>query len=131
MKLLKIKNQDSEIRPREEWPNTEEGQLLLDVYQDEKNIYIKSTIAGVNPQDLEIALHNDMLTIKGSRKSEMELEGYDYFFQECYWGDFSRSIILPVEVESAKIGAELKNGVLKITIPKSKKRRKIPIKITE
>jgi len=131
MKLLKIKNQDSEIRPREEWPNTEEGQLLLDVYQDEKNIYIKSTIAGVNHQDLEIALHNDMLTIKGSRKSEMELEGYDYFFQECYWGDFSRSIILPVEVESAKIGAELKNGVLKITIPKSKKRRKIPIKITE
>lgn len=106
-----------------------DGQLLIDVFQDEKNIYIKSTIAGVEPSDLEISLNNDLLTIRGRRKSETDFENYDYFYQECYWGSFSRSVILPVEVEESKIQANLKNGVLTITLPKSDRKRNIPIKV--
>ncbi len=107
----------------------EEGQLLLDVYQDEKNIYITSTIAGTKPEDLEINLNNDMLTIRGTREADTNITTTDYFYQECYWGNFSRSIILPMEIKHEKIKADLKNGVLTITLPKAKKRKNIPIDI--
>ncbi len=107
----------------------EEGQLLLDVYQDEKNIYIASTIAGANPEDLEINLNNDMLTIRGTRQAGVDIASTDYFYQECYWGSFSRSIILPMEIKHEKIKADLKNGVLTITLPKAKKRNTIAIDI--
>jgi len=108
-----------------------EGQLLLDVFQDDKNIYIKSTIAGVRPQDLDISVNNDMLTIRGSRSHEQAVSQKDYFFQECYWGNFSRSIILPTEVKSDKISATLKNGVLTVTLPKLERKRNIPVKVKE
>ena len=109
-----------------------EGQLLLDVYQDKKNIYIKSAIAGVKAQDLKISLHNDMLTIRGERRNEVVVDSeVDYFYQECYWGSFSRSIILPVEVKTDKIAATLKNGVLTITLPKAQRRTNIPIEVKE
>jgi len=111
--------------------NENEGQLLLDVYQDDQNIYVKSTIAGVRPDDLDISVNNDMLTVRGTRIHEQENEGKDYFFQECYWGSFSRSIILPVEVKSDKISATLKNGVLTITLPKAEKKRIVPVEIKE
>lgn len=107
----------------------DDGQLLLDVYQDEKNIYVKSTIAGVKSEDLDISIHNDMLTIRGHRAHEQEIDQKNYFYQECYWGGFSRSIILPTEVKSDKISATLKNGVLTITLPKLGRRQNIPINI--
>lgn len=106
-----------------------EGQLLIDVYQDEKNIYVRSTIAGVDPKDLDISLNNDLLTIRGTRNKEVDFDNFDYFYQECYWGSFSRSVILPVDVDQEKIQASLKNGVLTIKLPKSTKKRNIPIKI--
>lgn len=112
------------------WMNEDnDGQLLLDVYHDKENIYIKSTIAGVKPEDLEISLNNDMLTIRGVRKQTDEVEEKDYFYKECYWGGFSRSIILPTEVKSDKISATLKDGVLTITLPKLERQRTIPIAI--
>jgi HSP20 family protein len=109
--------------------NEDDGQLLLDIYLDDKNIYIKSTIAGVKPEDLAISLNNDMLTIRGSRTHEDEMENKEYFCQECYWGSFSRSIILPAEVKSDKISAVLKNGVLTITLPKAVRHQTIPINV--
>lgn len=109
----------------------DEAELLLDVYQDDKNIYIKSTIAGVEPDDLDIAVNNDMLTIRGQRTSESEVDEADYFYHECYWGNFSRSIILPVEIRTDKIEAEMKNGLLKITLPKMKRQRNIPINVKD
>jgi HSP20 family protein len=96
-----------------------EGQLSIDVYQTDQNIIVKSTIAGVKPEDLKILLHNDLLTIKGSRHSGQEIKDDDYLYQECYWGSFSRSIILPAEVDNKKVEAELENGVLTITLYKS------------
>ena len=108
----------------------EEGQLSVDVYQDGPNIYIKSTIAGVEPEDIDITFDSDMITIRGKREKDKSIRQEDYFYQECYWGGFSRSIILPVDVQEEKIKAELRNGVLTITLPKAK-RRDINIKVKD
>ncbi len=105
-----------------EWLNEEpetEGQLAIDVFQTNKKIIIKSTIAGVKPEDLKISLHNDLLTIKGSRSIKEEVKEEDYLYRECYWGSFSRSIILPAEVDNKQVEAELESGVLTITLRKN------------
>jgi len=96
----------------------DDGQLTLDVYQTDKDIIIKSTIAGVSPEDLDIAYNNGMLTIKGERKTEETIDKENYFYQELYWGSFSRSVILPADVEEDNIEAELKNGILTVRLPK-------------
>jgi len=98
-------------------PETE-GQLSIDVYQIDKKIIIKSTIAGVKPEDLKISLHHDLLTIKGRREMNEKIKDENYLYQECYWGPFSRSIILPAEVDNKKVEAEIENGVLTITLHK-------------
>lgn len=113
---------DSENKDNWEEEDTE-GQLTVDVYQTDKDIVVKSTIAGVKPEDLHVDINNDMLTIKGERKMVSEVKEEDYFYQECYWGAFSRSIILPVEIDSDKIAAALEDGILTITLPKAKKAR--------
>lgn len=100
-----------------EEPETE-GQLAIDVYQTDKKIIVKSTIAGVKPEDLKISLHHDLLTIKGTRSIGTEINEEDYLYRECYWGSFSRSIILPAEVDSKRVEAELENGVLTISLYK-------------
>jgi len=95
-----------------------EAQLSCDVWEDDDNIIIKSTLAGVKPEDLEISISNDLLTIRGTRHNEEEVKSESYFSRECYWGSFSRSIVLPREVYQKKIDATLKNGVLTIKLPK-------------
>jgi len=114
------------------WPNIEheEGQLAIDVYETSKNIVVKSTIAGVNSKDIEISLNNDMLTVKGERKKEELEEVVNYLYQECFWGKFSRTIILPIEVKANKVSATLEEGVLTIILPidKAKKQRVIKVK---
>jgi HSP20 family protein len=107
----------------------EEGQLSIDVYETEKDIIIKSTIAGAKPNDLDITMDNDMLTIRGKRHDINEKEDRNYLYQECYWGSFSRSVILPVEVDTKKIDASLENGVLTIALKKIKKGGKIGVKV--
>src|SRR3989338_2257575 len=102
-------------------PSETEGQLSVDVFQTPADIVINSTIAGVTPAHLDIAITNDMVTIRGRRESDDDLKKDDYFYQECYWGPFSRSIILPVDVQTDKSLATLKNGVLTIKLPKSEK----------
>lgn len=109
----------------------EEGQLAVDVYQDEKNIIIRAPIAGVGPEDLDISLHNDMVTIRGRREYENRVEEKDYFYRECYWGSFSRSIILPTDVKTEEVEANLKNGVLTVILPKAQKARLITVKEIE
>ncbi len=96
-----------------------EGQLTIDVYQTDDAIVIKSTIAGVKPEDLDVAINNDMVTIKGERKNEETVPDGNYYYQECYWGPFSRSILLPVDIISDKAEASLKNGILSIRLPKA------------
>jgi len=107
----------------------EEGQLTLDVYQTPGEIVIKSTIAGVAPEDLDISITNDMVIIKGERKNSEEVKTEDYYYQECYWGKFSRSVILPVDVDPDKSKAVLKNGILTIRLPKIEKVKTKKIKV--
>lgn len=120
---------DKELN-QDEWLTEDyEGQLALDVYQTPNDIIIKAAIAGVKPEDISISISNDMLTIRGKRKQEKEVKNEDYFYRECYWGGFSRSIILPTEVNTDAIEATMKNGILVITLPKIKKGRPINILI--
>jgi len=126
-KLAGAKNAPLENMPNknanETTPNSQdyEGQLTIDVYQTPGEIVIKSTIAGVKPEDLDVNINNDMLTVKGIRKNDAHIKPEDYYYQECYWGPFSRSVILPVDVETENIKAELKNGILTIILPKASK----------
>lgn len=106
----------------------QEGQLAVDVYQTESELVIQSAIAGVRPEDLDISIERDIITIEGERRKPFEESG-DYFTQECYWGKFSRKIILPVEVNPDKVEATLKEGVLTIRIPKILRERKRIIRV--
>jgi HSP20 family protein len=99
--------------------NESEGQLTIDVYQTDDEIVIKSTIAGVKPEDLDVNINNDMVTIRGERKLEENVDQENYYYQECYWGPFSRSVILPVEIIAEKAEAAMKNGILTIRLPKA------------
>ena len=114
---------------KEEWFEPE-GQLAIDVYQTENELIIQSTIAGVKSENLDVSLEKDIIAIKGCREKPFEKEG-DYFTQECYWGSFSREIIMPVEVDPSRALAELKEGILTIRIPKivREKKKKIIVKI--
>ncbi|QQS60979.1 MAG: Hsp20/alpha crystallin family protein [Candidatus Moraniibacteriota bacterium] len=96
-----------------------DGQLTIDMYQTENEIVIKSTIAGVKPEDLDVAINNDMITIRGERSNEEEISSDNFYYQECYWGSFSRSVVLPVDVIPDKSEASLKNGILTIRLPKA------------
>lgn len=95
-----------------------EGHLTIDVFQTEDEIVIHSTIAGVDTNDLDISVTNDMVTIKGKRAPEQKIKPSDYYWQELYWGPFSRSIILPVDVDADAAKASMKNGLLTIRLPK-------------
>jgi len=107
------------VEQEEGWAGDSEGQLTIDVYQTDSEIVIKSTIAGVKPEDLDVSINNDMVTIRGDRKNDEVVEGENYYYQECYWGTFSRSVILPVEVIADKAEASMKNGILTIRLPKA------------
>ena len=111
---------NQEMKKSKNWITEPDGQLSLDVYQTENEIIIKSTIAGATAQDLEISLANDMLTIKGVRSKDAEVDPKDYYYQECYWGPFSRSIILPANIDASQIKASIKNGILTVVLPKQK-----------
>ncbi len=110
----------------------QEGQLTVDVFQDDSNVIIQSTIAGVSPDDLDVSITNDMVTIRGERRQTYNTDAEDYFYQECYWGSFSRSIILPIEIDADRAEAKIKNGILTIRIPKANAAmtRKLKVKAT-
>jgi len=109
----------------------EEGQLSIDVFQDNENVYVVAPIAGVRPELLDISLDNDILTITGERDKDLKIEEKDYLYHECYWGRFSRSLVLPHPVDSGRVQASFRNGVLKITLPKLEEKKKIEIKVRE
>lgn len=108
---------------------TEEGRLTIDVYEKEDAIVIKSTIAGVDPDELDIDITSDSVTIRGERQKDETVKEEDYFYQECYWGVFSRSVILPTEIDPDKADAVIQNGILTITLPKLSKSQQKKIKV--
>ena len=130
VELAKVKTEPKTLKVETDAPATTsssdelEGQLTVDVFQDDENIIVQSTVAGVNPDDLEINI-----TVKGKREKSEVVEEKDYFYQECFWGSFSRSIILPQEVDPEKSNAALKNGILTIKMPKLDRKRAKKLKV--
>ncbi|TSC56929.1 MAG: hypothetical protein Greene071421_439 [Parcubacteria group bacterium Greene0714_21] len=106
-----------------------EGELAVDVYQTDQEIVIQSTVAGVGPDDLDINMENDVVTISGTRNNPNPEEEKNYFYQECYWGPFSRQIILPEEVDINRIEASLKDGIFTLRLPKMERQKVRKIKI--
>ena len=121
--------EDKTITAQADWMEEYEGQLAIDVYQTDDEVIIKAPIAGVKPEDLEISLTDEALTVKGERKEQAEIQRENYLCQECYWGSFARTYILPVAVTSDKAEATLKHGILTIKIPKQEKTRAKTIEI--
>ena len=109
----------------------EAGEWLpsLDLAETKDGIIVKAEVAGMDPKDIDISLSDGMLTIKGEKKQEKEEKEADYHLVERSYGAFTRSVRLPSEVQSDKISASYKNGILKITLPKSEKAKKKEIKI--
>lgn len=106
-----------------------EGQLAVDVYQTPDAIVVKALVAGVQPASVDISLTREMLTISGTRTDERESEEDDYFFRELYWGSFSRTILLPEEVDVDMAEASEKHGILMIRLPKVNKKRQTKLKV--
>ncbi len=104
----------------EEWDEDDAvpGQLAVDVYETKEKLVVKARTAGVNKNDLDVSISDNQLTIRGTLSSGAEEGVENYFLQECYWGEFSRSIALPVPVKEDEIEAVLKDGVLTISFGK-------------
>lgn len=122
----------SHIRTKEWHEDMEDGKLSVDVSHDEKNVYVVSTVAGAAPDRLEVYIHNDLLTLRGERVNPMRSKtNVEFYHSECFWGHFSRTIVLPVEVNGDLARAQYKNGILEITVPKRTRDRKISVEIVE
>lgn len=108
--------------PADEWDEEDAvpGQLAVDVYETKERLVVKARTAGVNKHDLDVSISDNTLSIRGTLSAGNEEDVENYFVQECYWGEFSRSIALPVAVKEDEIEAVLKDGVLTISFTKVK-----------
>ncbi len=107
------------------------GQLAVDVFEGNDDFIIRAAIAGVTADDIDITVNNDMVTIKGLRQVSDEPNEGAFLYQECYWGGFSRTIILPTPVKSEAVKASLKNGILRVTLPKAEEQRQEAIPVVD
>lgn len=137
---LKGNNSDFEEEINfEETPNDEsdswetaeapEGELAVDVYQTNDSIVIQAMVAGVASEDLSVSVTREMITLKGKREAPKSISPENYFYQELYWGAFSRTILLPAEVETEEVEATEKHGLLTVKLPKIDKDKKQTVKI--
>src|SRR4051812_33530562 len=110
------------VAPSDDWEEDEAlpGQLAVDVYETRERLVVKARTAGVNKSDLDVSISDNTLSIRGTLSAGTEEDVENYFVQECYWGEFSRSIALPVPVKEDEIEAVLKDGVLTISFTKLK-----------
>ena len=119
-----------EAAEKKDWlPESEEAELAIDVFQTPTEITIQTMVAGVKPEELDISITQDMVTITGTRREETKIKENDYYYQELYWGKFSRSIMVPEEIDEEKAEATIKNGFLTIRLPKIDKERTHKLKI--
>jgi HSP20 family protein len=107
----------------------EEAELTVDVYQTPTEIIVQTMVAGVKPEDLEIVLARDMITIRGKREESRIIDEENYFTKELYWGSFSRSIMLPQEVEPGEAEATEKHGLLTIKLRKVDREKKNSLRV--
>lgn len=106
-----------------------EGQLPVDVHQTQGEIIIRAFVAGVRPDELNISISRDMVELDGSRSERTQISGTDYFTRELFWGSFSRTIMLPQEIDVDASTASAKDGLLTITLPKLDKARQTKLRV--
>lgn len=121
----------TDVKSSEMWEETqpEEGELSVDVYQNGNDIIVKTMVAGVKPEDLDVSITRELVTIKGKREEERTIMEGDYFHRELYWGSFSRSIVLPQEIDVDAAEATEKHGLLILKLPKLNKNRQTKVKV--
>ena len=105
------------------------GQLAVDVYETEERLVVKARTAGVNKDELDVSISDGILTISGTLSSGDDAEATNWHIQECYWGEFSRTLALPVAVKEDEVEAVLKDGVLTITFSKVKQEQAKKIQV--
>ncbi len=116
----------------ESWDDSEEefpGQLAVDVYESEEKLVIKARTAGVNKEELDVSISDGILTISGTLSSGDDTEATQWHIQECYWGEFSRTLALPVSVKEDEVEAVLKDGVLTVSFNKIKQEQAKKIQV--
>lgn len=116
---------------QDHWMNhvEDEGQLAVDVYQTDDSVIVVAPIAGVSQDNLEISITDEILSVRGTRTQHEQVSSENYFVQECYWGSFSRSYVLPVAVDPDGATANLKDGILTIRIPRIEKSKTRILKV--
>lgn len=124
-----IEDEEEANKPSIFEESEEEGELTVDVYQTPSEIIIKTMVAGVKPDDLDVSITRDSVTIHGERQEDRTVTEEDYFHQELYWGSFSRTVILPEEVDVDGAEASEKYGMLILTLPKLDKNRQTRLKV--
>ncbi|MEK7588806.1 MAG: Hsp20/alpha crystallin family protein [Patescibacteria group bacterium] len=107
----------------------DEAELTVDVFQTSSDIMLQTMVAGVKPEDLDLTIGRDMITIKGKRENEQNIPQENYFTKELYWGKFSRTILLPQEVEPDQSEATEHHGLLTIRLQKVDKEKKASVKV--
>ena len=125
---IELSDSDSDEEESDDVICESEAQLAVDMYQTPSEIIIKTMVAGTKPEDLDINITRDMVIIKGKREEESD-DGDDFFHKELYWGCFSRTIILPQEIDVEEAEALNKNGLLTIRLPKLDKNRQAKLKV--
>ena len=118
---------------KDEWDKepeqNEASELAVDVYETPDEIVVKALVAGVTPANLDVSLTRDMVTINGTREEHKEVEENNYFYHELYWGSFTRTILLPEEIEVDESEASERHGILVIRMPKINKAKKTKLKV--
>jgi len=130
-KISVVGNKGSKDKKDSNWieEENEEAELALDVYQTPTHIIVETMVAGVKPEDLEISIARDMVTVRGQREETRTVDEDNYFSKELYWGKFSRTISLPQEVEPEEVEATEKHGLLTIRLQKVDKEKKNNVKV--
>jgi len=130
-KELKISSAKGDKKNGNDWMGEEndELELTVDVYQTPTDIILQTMVAGVKPEDLELTIARDMITIRGKREENRNIDEENYFIKELYWGKFSRTILLPQEVEPEEVEATERHGLLTIKIQKVDKEKRTSIRV--
>jgi HSP20 family protein len=122
--------EDSYVRPARVWAEVDGGSVLpVDVYQTDQDVVVKASLPGFKPEEVDISITGDTLTIKGEHKEEEEVKEEEYLVKERRYGAFSRTMTLPVEIQSQKAEATFEDGVLKLTLPKAEEVKPKQIKV--
>ncbi|MDO8486428.1 MAG: Hsp20/alpha crystallin family protein [Candidatus Staskawiczbacteria bacterium] len=116
-KINDTSTDDSDTKIEEEIFNSE-GELVIDVFETDSSFVVLAAIAGIQIKDLDISVEKDMMVIKGNRLNPHSDPEKKYFYQECYWGPFSRKIVMPENIEIEKAEAQMDKGILTVKIPK-------------